>query len=269
VEQPSPATTADYLDTIGDRLMMRLFYINRGGVQLLTTCHTVNAGTLPAPGVLPTAAQYKAGTRWYILQKTTPSANWSVQDQGTYAPDANERWMGSTAVDHAGNLAVGYSISSTTVLPSIAYAGRLLGDPAGTLAQGEATMFAGSGVQQGTGNRWGDYTHMTLDPSDDSTFWYTNQYQPANGQFNWRTRIGKFKFENTTAPAQGTLSGTVTACDTGVPLKDAIVQVSGGPSAGFSSTTGDDGTYSLKLAPWQLHGHRDQPGAPLRARGSV
>jgi hypothetical protein len=110
-------------------------------------------------------------------------------------------------------------------------------------------MFAGMGVQQGTGNRWGDYTHMTLDPSDDSTFWYTNQYQPANGQFNWRTRIGKFKFENTTAPAQGTLSGTVTACDTGVPLKDAIVQVSGGPSAGFSSTTGDDGTYSLKLAP--------------------
>ena len=107
-----------------------------------------------------------------------------MQDQGTFSPDSTERWMGSTAVDNAGNLAVGYSTSSTSVFPSISYAGRLLTDPPGTLAQGEATMFAGTGVQLGTSNRWGDYTNMSLDPADDATFWYTNQYyntSPAGG----------------------------------------------------------------------------------------
>ncbi len=249
IEEPSPATTADYLDSIGDRLMLRLQYYNRGGTELLTSCHTVNAGTLPPPGVTPTVAQYKAGTRYYILQKTSPTGPYTVLDQATYAPDANERWMGSTAVDNAGNLAVGYSISSTTVNPSINYAGRLANDPPNMLAQGEATLFSGTGVQTGTGNRWGDYSNMSLDPSDDSTFWFTSEYYATTGAFLWHTRVGTFKFANTTAPPQGTLSGTVTACDTGAALRDALVQVSGGPSNGFSAATMPNGTYSMQLTP--------------------
>ena len=245
----TPATPGDYLDSIGDRLMLRLFYINRGGVESLTTCHTVNALPPPAPGVLPIFSQYQAGTRWYILNRTTPSGNWAVGDQGTFAPDANNRWMGSTAMDNAGNLAVGYSVSSTTIKPSLYYAGRLAADPAGTLNQGEALMFAGNGVQTDTGNRWGDYSNMSLDPTDDATFWFTSEYIPANGTFNWHTRVGSFKFANTTASAQGTLSGTVTACDSGAAIKDAIVQVSGGPSTGFSSATDVNGNYSFNVAP--------------------
>ncbi len=251
IEEPAPATAADYVDTIGDRLMLRLFYVNRGGSEMLTTCFTVNAGTIPAPGIFPTVAQYKAGTRYFILQKTSPGNPYSIQDQGTYSPDSNERWMGSTALDNAGNLAVGFSISSSSVFPSISYAGRLLGDPPGTLAQGEATMFAGTGVQIGTGNRWGDYSNASLDPSDDATFWVTNEYystSPAAG-FAWQTRIGKFKYAGTVAPQQGTLAGTITACDTGALLKDALVQVTGGPSTGFSSATKPDGTYSMNLSP--------------------
>ncbi|MDQ6859665.1 MAG: hypothetical protein M3032_00700, partial [Verrucomicrobiota bacterium] len=170
----SPATTGDYLDSIGDRLMLRLFYINRGGVESLTTCHTVNVLPPPAAGVLPTFTQYQAGTRWYILSKSSPAATFSVADQGTFAPDTNNRWMGSTALDNAGNLAVGYSVSSTSVFPSVYYSGRLATDPAGTLSQGEASLILGTGVQQGTGNRWGDYSNMSLDPSDDATFWFTN-----------------------------------------------------------------------------------------------
>ena len=249
VEQPSPAAAADYLDTIGDRLMLRLQYFNQAGTELLTTCQTVNGGTIPLPGLSPTVAQYRAATRYYVLQKTSPGGNWSVQDQGTYSPDATERWMGSTAVDNAGNLAVGFSTSSTSVFPSIAYAGRLANDPAGTLAQGEATLFAGTGVQILTFNRWGDYSAMTLDPADDATFWYTNEYYSTTGQFLWKTKIGAFKFAGTTAPAQGTLSGTITACDTGAPLKDALIQVTGGPSTGFSAGTKSDGTYSMNLSP--------------------
>src|SRR5215831_9758101 len=249
IEEPAPAVAADYLDSIGDRLMLRLQYFNRGGTETLTSCHTVNGGTIPAPGLLPTVAQYRAATRYYILQKTTPGGSWSVQDQGTFSPDTNERWMGSTAVDNAGNLAVGYSTSSTSVFPSIAYAGRLLSDPPGTLGQGEATMFAGTGVQQDTSNRWGDYTNMSLDPADDATFWYTNQYYSTTGQFLWKTKIGAFKFDGTVAPDQGTLTGTITACDTGAPLKDTLIQVTGGPSTGFSAATKPDGTYSMNLSP--------------------
>ncbi|MGI8435394.1 MAG: dockerin type I domain-containing protein [Chthoniobacterales bacterium] len=245
IEEPAPATSADYLDSIGDRLMLRLQYINRGGQELLTTCHTVNA----TPNPNPTFATYQAATRHYILQKTSPGGAWSVLDQATYAPDTTERWMGSTALDNAGNLAVGYSTSSTSVVPSITYSGRLATDPPNTLGQGEATMFAGTGVQTGTGNRWGDYTAMNLDPSDDSTFWYCNEYYNPTGAFLWRTRIGTFKYASTTAPAQGTLSGTITACDTGAPLKDALVKVSGGPSAGFSSATKPNGTYAFNLSP--------------------
>ena len=112
-------------------------------------------------------------------------------------------------------------------------------------------MFAGTGVQLDTVNRWGDYTNMSLDPADDATFWYTNQYyntSPAAG-FAWKTKIGAFKFAGTTAPPQGTLGGTITACDTGAPLKDALVQVTGGPSTGFSAGTKPDGTYSMNLSP--------------------
>ena len=251
IEQPSPAVAADFLDSIGDRLMLRLQYFNRAGTELLTTCHTVNGGTIPAPALSPTVAQYRAATRYYVLQKTSPGGTWSVQDQGTYSPDPTERWMGSTAVDNAGNLAVGYSSSSTSVFPSLAYAGRLAGDPPGMLAQGEATMFAGTGVQRGTSNRWGDYSAMCLDPADDSTFWYTTEYyntSPAAG-FAWKTKIGAFKFAGTVAPPQGTLSGTITACDTGALIKDALVQVTGGPSTGFSAATKPDGTYSMNLSP--------------------
>ncbi len=253
IEQPPPAgnNATDRLDSIGDRLMLRMFYYNNAGTEMLTSCVTVNAGTIPAPGILPTAAQYVAGTRWFTLQKTTPGNPYSVQDQGTYSPDTTERWMGSTALDNAGNLAVGFSTSSLTVFPSINYAGRLAGDPPGTLAQGEATMFAGTGVQRGTSNRWGDYSNVSLDPSDDASFWVTNRYYATSpvGGFGWQTRVGKFKYAGTVAPPQGTLAGTVTACDTGALLKDALVQVSGGPSTGFSSTTMPDGTYSMNLAP--------------------
>ncbi len=249
IEEPAPATSLDYLNTLGDFLMLRLQYFNRGGIETLTTVQSVNAGIIPPPGQAPTVAEYKAGTRWYVLEKTSPGGNWSVQDQGTYSPDSTERWMGSSAVDNAGNLAVGYSTSSLSVIPSINYAGRLLGDPPGMLAQGEALMFAGTGVQLGTVNRWGDYSAMCLDPIDDATFWYTTEYYSTDATFAWKTKVGAFKFPGTTAPAQGTLSGTITACDTGVPLMDALVQVTGGPSTGFSSATKADGTYSMNLSP--------------------
>lgn len=251
IEEPAPAVGTDSLDSIGDRLMTRLQYVKRGTTESLLICHTVNAGTIPSPGILPTRAQYRAGFRYYEFRKTSPGGTFTVPEQTTFSPDTVERWMGSLAMDNAGNIAGGYSTSNTSVFPSLEYAGRLAGDPANGFGQGEATMFSGIGVQRVTSNRWGDYSVLQVDPSDDATFWYVNEYyaaSPAAG-FDWHTRLGRFKFAGTTAPQQGTLSGTVTACDTGLPLSDALVQVSGGPSTGFSAATKPDGTYSMNLSP--------------------
>src|SRR5215211_8884615 len=185
--------TNDGLDGIGDRGMFRLAYRKFGdGHEALVGNQTVSSG-----GV--------AGIRWYEIGNATSGAPAFTQ-QNTYQPDTTWRWMGSAAMDRDGDLALGYSASSAAIYPQIRYAGRLAGDPASTLAQGEATLFAGTGSQTGTGNRWGDYSDLTVDPVDDCTFWYTNEYYPVDpgppsgNEFNWRTRIGTFKFPSCNNP---------------------------------------------------------------------
>src|SRR6266516_1678240 len=176
-----PEPNGDRLDGIGDRFMFRNAYRRFGDHESLVANYSVSSG-----GV--------AGVRWVELRNLT-SGTPSVYQESTYQPDTTWRWMGSAAMDHDGDLALGFSVSSATVAPGLRYAGRLAGDPLNTLAQGEATLFAGAGSQSGTSNRWGDYSDMTVDPVDDCTFWYTNEYYPSgSSQFNWRTRIGKFKF---------------------------------------------------------------------------
>jgi hypothetical protein len=131
--------------------------------------------------------------RWFELRNTTVGPV-TVFQQGTYQPDTTHRWMGSAAMDQQGNLAVGYSASSSSINPQIRYAGRLVTDAINTLPQAEVTLFAGTGSQTGTSGRWGDYSDMTIDPVDDCTFWYTQEYYTTTTSFNWRTRIGSFKF---------------------------------------------------------------------------
>jgi hypothetical protein len=116
-----------------------------------------------------------------------------VFQSGTYAPDSLSRWMGSIAMDKVGDIAVGYSASSSTIYPSIRYTGRLPTDPAGVLAA-EKVVKAGAGSQTGGLSRWGDYTAMAIDPVDDCTFYYTNEYLKTTGSFNWSTEVNSFKF---------------------------------------------------------------------------
>jgi hypothetical protein len=175
---PQSGTTTR-LDSLADRLMYRLAYRNFGDHESLVVNHSVTAGS-------------SVGVRWYEVRN--PNGTPAVYQQGTYAPDASYRWMGSIAMDHAGDIALGYSVASSTLHPGIRYTGRLAGDPLGSMTQGEGTIIAPNGSQTGNLNRWGDYTSMSIDPSDDCTFWYANEYLSANGSFNWRTRIGSFKF---------------------------------------------------------------------------
>jgi hypothetical protein len=172
--------TTNRVDGIGDRLMFRLAYRNFGDHEAVVGNYTVSSG-----GV--------AGIRWFELRNVTNGPVTKFQES-TYQPDTTWRWMGSAAMDQQGNLALGYSASSALIHPQIRYAGRLFTDPLNMLTQGETTLFAGAGSQTGTLTRWGDYSDLTIDPVDDCTFWYTQEYIPANGSFNWRTRIGAFKF---------------------------------------------------------------------------
>ncbi|HEX8599961.1 MAG TPA: S-layer homology domain-containing protein [Chloroflexia bacterium] len=180
---PQP-NTEQKLETISDRLMFRLAYRNFGTHESLVVNHTVDA-----------SGTGQAGVRWYELR--SPNTTPTIHQQGTYAPDANHRWMGSMAMDGDGNIALGYSVSNATDLfPSIRYTGRLAGDPLGQMSQGEASMYEGLGSQvdpEGDLARWGDYSMMGIDPVDDCTFWYTQEYYPTTGTY-WNTRIGKFRF---------------------------------------------------------------------------
>jgi hypothetical protein len=165
--------------------MFRAAYRNFGDHESLVSNYTVQAGSAQV-----------AGVRWFELRDVTTGPLTKYQE-GTFAPaDTVSRWMGSAAMDKNGDLAVGYSTSNhTDVVPSIRYAGRLSTDPLGRLAQGEAILFPGLGDQADTFHRWGDYSDLTVDPVDDCTFWYTNEYYPAGlSAFNWRTRIGSFRF---------------------------------------------------------------------------
>jgi hypothetical protein len=176
---PQSGTTAR-LDAIADRLMFRLAYRNFGDHESVVGNYTVSSGSV-------------AGVRWFELRNVTNGPVTKFQES-TYQPDTTWRWMGSAAMDSSGGIALGFSASSSSINPQIRYAGRLAGDPLNTLAQGEATLFAGTGSQTGTSNRWGDYSDLTVDPVDNCTFWYTTEYYATTSSFNWRTRIGSFKF---------------------------------------------------------------------------
>ena len=177
--------TTQTLDTLGDRLMYRMAFRKFADHERVVVNHAVANGS-------------QVAFRWYEI--LDPSGAVTVNQQGTFAPDTTSRWMASAAMDKVNNIAVGYSASSATINPAIRFTGRAPGDPAGTL-QSEASMLEGSGSQTTGLSRWGDYTALQVDPSDDCTFWYTNQYQKVNGTFNWSSHIGSFAFSSCGAGA--------------------------------------------------------------------
>ncbi|MDY6877831.1 MAG: carboxypeptidase regulatory-like domain-containing protein, partial [Chloroflexota bacterium] len=231
---PQPGTSNE-LDAISDRLMYRLQYRSWDGYETLVANHTVDADSTD-----------HAGIHWIELHRRDDT--WSIHQEGVYAPDTDHRWMGSIAMDHMGNIALGYSVASATTFPSIRYTGRLEGDPLGTMSQGEAELIAGNGSQTYFSNRWGDYSMMAVDPVDDCTFWYTQEYYQTNG-YLWQTRIGSFKFPNCIAGPEGTLTGIVyeqggTLTD---PIAGASVWASLSPTQTFKINAGTDGRYTRLL----------------------
>jgi hypothetical protein len=184
--QPGIANPAQFLDvqSYRQRPIHRLAYRNFGDYEAMVTNQSVEA------------LSGEAGVRWYELRRT--NGQYEVYQQGTYAPDDGvHRWMGSIAMDDKGNMALGYSVvNGVDVYPGIRFTGRMAGDPLGQMTLTEGTIIDGSGVQTTTNSRWGDYTSMNVDPRDDCTFWYVNEYYTAEGQASsaagWQTRIASF-----------------------------------------------------------------------------
>jgi hypothetical protein len=171
--------------------MYRYAYRNFGDHESLVVTHTVRGSSTSS----------RTGIRWYELR--IAGGDPSIYQQGTYFPtsDSLYRWMSSAAMDKDGDIALGYSVGSSSVMPGLRVTGKLAEDPVGTY-QAETTLRNGSGVQLSY-DRWGDYSSMSSDPSDDCTFWYTGEYLPNTGDFNWTTWIGSFNLCTATGGGGG------------------------------------------------------------------
>src|SRR5436853_902167 len=237
---PQPGTMQQ-LDSLGDRLMFRLAYRNFGDHESLVVNHSVTAGS-------------SVGVRWYEIR--SPNATPTVFQQGTFSPDSQYRWMGSIAMDQSGDIAVGYSASSSSNFPAVRYAGRVPSDPAGTM-ESENSIIEGTGSQTNGSSRWGDYSGMSVDPADDCTFWYTNEYLTTNGSFNWKTRVGSFKFTSCGLPGSSLSATTLISSLNPSALGQAVtftatVQPATGSGTPTGTVTFNDG--AIVLGPGTLSG---------------
>lgn len=222
IPQPAPLGAVDIL-SYRQRPMHRAAYRNFGSYQSIVSNQSVEAG----PSM--------AGIRWWEIRN--PGANSVLYQDSTYAPgltDGLHRWMASVAQDASGNIGMGFSAGSATVFPSVHYTGRLQSDPLNTMALGEGIFVTGGGGHSAATRRWGDYTSMNVDSSDDCTFWYVNEFFAATGT-TWTLRAGAFKFPDCGSPNLGIAA---------LPMRqaictpaDAIFDVEANAYSGFTSDT--------------------------------
>jgi hypothetical protein len=253
IPQPSTANKIDHLG-YRQRPLFRLAYRNFGTHESLVTNQSVSAGTGPNGEV--------SGVRWWELRD--PNGSPVIFQEGTYAPgltDGVHRWMGSIAMNSLGDIALGFSASNGTnpsVFPSVFYTARHDGDPPGQMTLGEGSMKDGTGSQTGS-PRWGDYTALVPDPTDDTTFWYINEYVPTTSSIGWRLRIGAFNLAGGPTPTPsptGTPSPTPTPTATPSVCQytvttDTCTIVPGDTNTGNNTDDGD--TFISLPFPFQLY----------------
>jgi hypothetical protein len=174
VSQPG---TGRRLDSQGDKLIQRLVYRNFGDRESILAEHSV------------ATAAHAGGVRWYEF-RLNKQRDPVLYQQATYAPDGFYRWLGSMAMDRKGNIGIGYSFGGDPNYPGQRFAARLSKDPKGQLTFHESVLAEGRASQTGS-LRWEDYTNVTVDPSDDCTFWFVGNYLQT-GATSSTTRIGSF-----------------------------------------------------------------------------
>jgi hypothetical protein len=228
-----PPAPAEALDSQSDRLMWRVAYRNLGNKESIVFNQTVRTS--------PIGQTYRAGVRVYELNRT--NSTFTVQNASTVGDNSTSRWMASAAQDGQGNTAVGYSTTNEEKVPSIIYTGKLASENS---FRDEAILQTGTGVQTAFGFRWGDYSNMTVDVSDDCTFYYTNEFYSLESQnespFGWLTKVGKFRFPECQNAPRASVTGVVTNSITGQPIENAIVTASV-----YNRATDSSGNYGNLL----------------------
>lgn len=210
------------LDAIPQVIMNPPQYRNFGSYETIVCCHSVDVDNTD-----------HAGVRWYELRRVS-SGNWTIRQQGTYAPDGHSRWMGSIMLNGQNEIALGYSVSSSTMYPAIRYCGQSAGAYANANSQmdiAEESIQAGVASQSGA-NRWGDYAAMQVDPTDDHTFWFTSEYIGTGG--TRKTKIASFIFGPVPLMANFSASNTSPQLNTTVTFNDFST---GGPTSWSWSIT--------------------------------
>jgi hypothetical protein len=199
IPEPPVSGVASGLAAVGDRLMYRFAYWNDGPLPSVTATPPLPANAQHwFVNHVVAASGGQAGVRWYeITSSTRPVTinNLTLYQSGTFAPDSNYRWMGSLTRDKAGDIALGYSLSSQSVYPSIAVTGRVKSDPLGTM-EAEQIIVNGTGSQSDTYYRWGDYSSMAIDAADGCTFWYAQEFYLVTATYDWSTQVASLKFSN-------------------------------------------------------------------------
>ena len=166
----------------------------------------------------------------------------AIVDEGVYTPDTNTRWMGGIAIDKGGNIGVGYNVSSATINPRLMINGRALNDPDSTLRDEQACTPATTGSQTGSFSgrgRWGDYTSMSVDPTDDCTFWFTGEFYPTTSTNQWSTRICSFKFNECGLPGYKLVSQT--------PQRIEVCGATTGPDPSWDLLAGTVGGFNASV----------------------
>ncbi len=233
-EQPGTNTE---LDPLREPVMFRLAYRN-------TPTHQKMVGNL-----VTDASVDHGGVRWFEL-RNTGVGGWGLFQEGTIAPDGDNRWMGAISTDVAGNIAIGYNVGSSSQFPSIRYSGRLESDPLGTMPQGEHSLVEGGGSN--TSNRYGDYSSMSTDPVDGCTFWFTGEYNPSS---QWSTRIGAFSFDSCSGGGGFTLQQIVpgsagtdnTFATSGASANGRVFVIAGSAAGTTDMTIPGCGTVTLDV----------------------
>ncbi len=226
--------TSQRLSSLSYWPMARMQYRNFGSYAAMVSNFTVD-----------TDGSDHAGIRWFEVRKTGATP-WSLYQEGTFAPDAEHRFMGSMAMDGSGNIALGYTLSGNNTMPALAYATRLSTDPLGTL-QSEAILYPGGGSQISGADRWGDYSAMNVDPTDNCTFWFTSEYHNVNDTaFDWNTRIGTFRIPGCTGAlgATGTLTGLIDNGTTGIT---GAIAAATNVTGTINATANASGYYTMTL----------------------
>ena len=211
---PQPGTTR-LLDPLLEVIMFPVHYRAFGSTETITGNFVTKIG-----------ANNQSAIRWFELRRTGGLANpWTLFQEGTYTPAGDpaptNRWMGASAMDSSGNIALGYSIDravAPTQFASLSYVGRQAGDTPGVMTTAETSLVLGASAQTGF-DRWGDYFQMGVDPVDGCTFWFTGEYMGAS---NWATRIASFRFD---------ACGSPTFSVTGTPLAQEVCAPSATPVA--------------------------------------